>query len=164
MEGSRLFIYADDVLPSWEKNIMSERDDFSLEEDAEAEFYKQLEKIKVLTLSKWEALFLSDNVTLLLEHEPEKGKLQIPARGIQSSASVSVPIEMISRIGLAVLLATNPTNKTGMTDMPLTISELYLLREIELLGKLTEEQSKRYLEIVEMCQKNNIEIPFGIEV
>ena len=44
------------------------------------------------------------------------------------------------------------------------LCELYLLREIELLGKLTEEQSKRYLEIVEMCQKNGVEIPFGIEV
>tara|TARA_R100000152_G_C6769141_1_gene194868 strand:+ start:305 stop:850 length:546 start_codon:yes stop_codon:yes gene_type:complete len=108
---------------------MNERDDFPLGEDAEAEFYKHLERIKVLTLSKWEALFLSDTVTLLLEHEPEKGKLQIPARGIQSSASVSVPIEMISRIGLAVLLSTNPTNKTGMTEMPVTLSELYLLRE-----------------------------------
>ena len=54
---------------------MNERDDFPLGEDAEAEFYKHLERIKVLTLSKWEALFLSDTVTLLLEHEPEKGKL-----------------------------------------------------------------------------------------
>ena len=44
------------------------------------------------------------------------------------------------------------------------LNELYLLREIELLGDLTEEQSKRYLEIVEMFQKNNIEIPFGIEL
>jgi len=44
------------------------------------------------------------------------------------------------------------------------LNELYLLREIELLGKLTEKQSKRYLEIVEMCQKNNIEIHFGIEL
>ena len=44
------------------------------------------------------------------------------------------------------------------------LNELYLLREIELLGKLTEKQAKRYLEIVEMCQKNNIEIPFGIEL
>ena len=44
------------------------------------------------------------------------------------------------------------------------LNELYLLREIELLGNLTEEQSKRYLEIVEMCQNNNIDIPFGIEL
>tara|TARA_R110000824_G_scaffold314000_5_gene500862 strand:+ start:1050 stop:1196 length:147 start_codon:yes stop_codon:yes gene_type:complete len=44
------------------------------------------------------------------------------------------------------------------------LNELYLLRKIELLGKLTEEQTKRYLEIVEICQKNNVEIPFGIEI
>ena len=108
---------------------MNERDDSSQRDDAEAEFYRQLEQVKVITLSKWEALFLSDTVTLLLEHEPEKGKLQIPARGLQSTASVPVPIEMISRIGLAVLLSTNPSNKSGMTEMPVTISELYLIRE-----------------------------------
>ncbi len=99
------------------------------DEDDELEFLLNLDKIKILVLSKWEALFLSDSVTLLLEHEPEKGKMQIPARGLQSSASVPVPLEMISRIGLAVLLSTNPSNKTGMTEMPITLSELYLLRE-----------------------------------
>ena len=49
----------------------------------------------------------------------------------------------------------------GMEDL---LNELYLLREIELLGKLTKEQLKRYLEIVETCQKNNTYIPFGIEL
>lgn len=44
------------------------------------------------------------------------------------------------------------------------LNELYLLREIELLGKLSEKQRKRYLEIVEICQRNNIEIPFGVEM
>jgi len=98
-------------------------------DDEELDFLMKLDKIKILVLSKWEALFLSDSITLLLEHEPEKGKMQIPARGLQSTASVPVSLEMISRIGLAVLLSTNPSNKIGMTEMPVTVSELYLLRE-----------------------------------
>jgi len=44
------------------------------------------------------------------------------------------------------------------------LNELYLLREIELLGKLDEKQKERYLEIVEICKRNDIEIPFGIEI
>ncbi|GEM_PF-1945112 len=44
------------------------------------------------------------------------------------------------------------------------LNELYILREIELLGKLSEKQSERYLEIVELCNVNDIEIPFGIEI
>ena len=60
-----------------------------------------------------------------------------------------------------MVLCTVNLNLNEMEDL---LNELYLLREIELLGKLTEEQSKRYLEIVEMCQKNNNEIPFGIEL
>jgi len=108
---------------------MNEHDEDLKREQAQEEFLKGLETVKILTLSKWEALYLSDSVTLLMEHEPEKGRMQIPARGLQSTAAVSVPIEIISRLGLAVLLSTNPTNKTGMTEMPVAVSELYLLRE-----------------------------------
>ena len=95
----------------------------------EIDFMKELEALRTLPLTQYEALFLSDSVTLLLEHEADKKSLQIPARGIQASASVPVPIEMITRIGLAVLLATDPKNKTKMADLVLTVSELYLLRE-----------------------------------
>jgi hypothetical protein len=48
--------------------------------------------------------------------------------------------------------------------METLLDELYLLREIEMLNKLTDEQQKRYLEIVEICNRNNIDIPFGIEI
>jgi len=44
------------------------------------------------------------------------------------------------------------------------LNELYLLREIEILGNLSEQQKARYIDIVEMLQHNNIEIPFGIEM
>lgn len=44
------------------------------------------------------------------------------------------------------------------------LNELHQLRDIELIGELTEEQSNRYLEIVEICQRNDVEIPFGIEL
>jgi hypothetical protein len=95
----------------------------------EINFLKELESLKTLPLTQYEALFLSDSVTLLLEHEPERKTLQIPARGIQASASVPVPLEMITRLGLAVLLATDPNNNSKMADLVVTVSELYLLRE-----------------------------------
>jgi|TARA_A100001515_G_scaffold3279_2_gene3270 hypothetical protein len=95
----------------------------------EEAFFEAMDKIKVLSLTRWEALYLSDSMTLLLELEAEKGKVSLPARNLQASAVVSVPIEMIERIGFAVLLATDPKNETGMTEMPVKISELYMLRE-----------------------------------
>jgi len=44
------------------------------------------------------------------------------------------------------------------------LDELYLLRCIEMLDGSTPKQKERYLELVEMCQRNNVEIPFGIEI
>tara|TARA_R110000824_G_scaffold77584_1_gene196169 strand:- start:3077 stop:3592 length:516 start_codon:yes stop_codon:yes gene_type:complete len=93
------------------------------------DFFLAMEKIKILSLTRWEALYLSDSMTLLLELDAEKGKISLPARNIQASALVSVPIEMIERIGFAVLLATDPKNLTGVTEMPVKVSELYMLRE-----------------------------------
>ncbi|MEI3892318.1 MULTISPECIES: hypothetical protein [unclassified Bacillus (in: firmicutes)] len=45
------------------------------------------------------------------------------------------------------------------------LDELYELTKIESNDerKLTEIEAKRYMEIVEYCQENNIEIPFGIQ-
>ena len=57
----------------------------------EIDFMKELEALRTLPLTQYEALFLSDSVTLLLEHEADRKSLQIPARGIQASASVPVP-------------------------------------------------------------------------
>ncbi|MDX5853619.1 hypothetical protein SIM22_05815 [Bacillus cereus group sp. BfR-BA-01363] len=45
------------------------------------------------------------------------------------------------------------------------LDELYELTKIEFNDerKLTKIEAKRYMEIVEYCQENNIEIPFGIQ-
>ena len=54
-----------------------------------------LDDIKQLTLTRNELLYLSDSVTLLLEHTTEQGKMHIPARQLKASAGVSVPVELI---------------------------------------------------------------------
>jgi hypothetical protein len=43
------------------------------------------------------------------------------------------------------------------------LDELNLLRGIELSDSLDKTQQKRYMEIIEICQRNNVEIPFGVE-
>ena len=100
-------------------------DDFQ----SEQEFVEQLDAMKVLSLTRAEALFLSDSMTLLLEHDKDDKSFQIPARSIKASATVSVSVEMITRVGLAVLLTTDPKNQSKTTEMPITMSELYILRE-----------------------------------
>ena len=94
-------------------------------DEAEIMFLRELESLRTLTLTQYEALFLSDSVTLLMEHDADKSRFQIPARGLQPSASVPVPLEMITRIGLAVLLATDPNNTSKKADLIVNVSELY---------------------------------------
>ena len=66
-------------------------DDF-WDKDEEME---RLEEEKVLELTKNEALYLSDSMTLLLEHTAEHGKVHIPARQLMPQAGVPVPLELI---------------------------------------------------------------------
>ena len=44
------------------------------------------------------------------------------------------------------------------------LNELFELTQMEYDGALTESEKERYLEIVEYCKENDIDIPFGIEV
>ena len=62
--------------------------------------------VKPLPLTRNEALFLSDSITLLMEHTPEK-------------------------IGLAVLLTTNTMeeDEDSLYELDLTVADLFLLRE-----------------------------------
>jgi hypothetical protein len=94
-----------------------------------ANFIEQLEQVKLLSLTKYEALFLSDSVTLLLEHDAQEGRFQIPAKTIAPRAGVGVPLELIHKIGLVVLLVTEPESDDTV-DLPIAISELYLIREV----------------------------------
>ena len=111
------------------KSIMMDSNDHFEHYKSDAEVERELNQTKTLSLSRNEALFLSDTFTLLIEHDREGGSLQLPARGIVPSAGMSVPIEMIQKIGMAVLMTTDPKNTMQLTEMDFTVSELFLMRE-----------------------------------
>jgi len=97
--------------------------------DESIDYDDHLEDEKVLQLTRNEALYLSDSMTLLMEHTPEMGKIHLPARQLMPQAGVPVPIELIQKIGLAVLVATAPENEEQLADMEVNVAELFLLRE-----------------------------------
>ena len=88
-----------------------------------------LSEVKSLTLTESELLFLSDEITLLMEHVPEQGKIHIPARQLMPSAGVPVPLELIQTIGMGVLIATDQTNESKEATLLFNTADLYLLRE-----------------------------------
>ena len=106
-----------------EPNLDSEFDDFQDDD------LTRLEEEKVLELTMNEALYLSDSMTLLLEHTPEHGKIHVPARQLMPQAGVPVPIELIQKIGLAVLVATASENEDKLAAMEVNVADLFLLRE-----------------------------------
>ena len=125
----RYTTFVGDVQSELERNTMMDSNDHYEDFKSESEMEYELNKTKTLSLSRNEALFLSDTFTLLIEHDRESGTIQLPVRGVLPSAGMSVPVEMIQRIGIAVLMTTDPTNTMQMTEMDFTVSELYLMRE-----------------------------------
>ena len=117
----------------WGKNgMMDDNRNFpeGMDEENFKKFIQEMERVKDMPLTKAEALFLSDSVTLLLENEVEQGKYSLPAKTLQPTGGVAVPLELIQRIGLAVIISTDPKNHEGVAIMPISISELFLLREV----------------------------------
>jgi len=101
-------------------------DDFQLDEE-EDDF---LSALKALPLTRNEALYLSDSVTLLMEHIPEQGKIHMPARQLMPQAGVPVPLDLIQKIGLAVLVTTSSFEEDDILfDLEVTVADLFLLRE-----------------------------------
>jgi len=103
---------------------MSEQEHYS--EDGEEEI---LLAFKEVTLTKNELLYLSDSITLLMEHTSEQGRVHIPARQLMPSAGVPVPVDLIHTIGMGVLIATDPKNVSQEATLSFNLADLYLLRE-----------------------------------
>ena len=88
-----------------------------------------LDDIKQLTLTRNELLYLSDSVTLLLEHTTEQGRMHIPARQLKPSAGVPVPVELIQTIGLGFVSLSDDNESSETATINVTLADLYLLRE-----------------------------------
>ena len=105
---------------------LEQESDFQLEEEEE----NFLNTFKILELTRNEALYLSDSVTLLMEHTPEQGRIHVPARQLMPQAGVPVPLDLIQKIGLAVLVTTNKMEEDdSIFELDITIADLFLLRE-----------------------------------
>ena len=98
-------------------------------DEEEREFLAGLEEEKVLTLTRNEALYLRDSMTLIVDMRPEPGQMSMPVRHLQAAALIPVPGYLIHKIGLAVLETTSPDNKTQTAAVELAVADLYMIRE-----------------------------------
>lgn len=88
----------------------------------------------VVTLSHNELLYLDDCLTLMIErpyeNPMESGTHSATMRNILPTAPLAVPIELVEKIGMGVLYATDEDNIGKEAEIEFDIPELYMLREI----------------------------------
>ncbi len=95
------------------------------------EFLLELEdREREVSLSRNEALYLSDSVTLMIEKDTQDGIAIGTMRAVSPSAPLPVPIEIIDKVGMAVLYTTDPDNIGKDYWTTFSYNELYLIREI----------------------------------
>ena len=84
---------------------------------------------KVLLLTRNEALFIDDNLSMLVEKDLGDSGLGT-VRPLAHSAGLPDPIEILEKIGLALLYTTDPKNNGKEADVAVSDTDLYMLREV----------------------------------
>ena len=86
---------------------------------------------KIIFLTKAEALYLDDAITVLMMPDKDIPPHLIPLMGMRPvgpSAMIAVPPDLVERIGMVVLLTTSDDSLTEAA-LEVDIQELYFLRE-----------------------------------
>jgi len=80
-------------------------------------------------LTRNEALFLDDSFTLMIEQEIEDQRIKA-MRPVQMTAALAVPMELMEKVGKAVIYTTHPNNIDKEYEVAFDFSELLMIREV----------------------------------
>jgi len=94
-------------------------DDGSVEEEIE----------KAMFLTRNEALFIDDSLSMLIEREPRDERLGT-VRPMAPTAGIPAPMDLLEKIGKAILFTTDPENNGEPASVLMSETDLYMLREI----------------------------------
>ena len=83
-----------------------------------------------ILMTRNEVLFLDDNMTMLVEREGAMNETVTTMRMLIPSAQLPAPLELIEKIGIAVLQVTDPEEDVNTAILHLNTTEIYMLREI----------------------------------
>jgi hypothetical protein len=99
------------------------------ENDTPLEEHDHDEKELIFSLSRNEALFLDDSLTLMVEREGDDQRIY-SMRPVQMTAGLAVPLDLMDKIGKAIVYTTKPENQGKEYIFPVDITELFMLREV----------------------------------
>jgi hypothetical protein len=83
----------------------------------------------VMQLTKNEALFLDDGLTLMVERVGDEQRIY-SMRPVQMTARLAVPLDLMDKIGKAVVYTTTPENQGKEYAFAIDITELFMIREV----------------------------------
>ena len=99
------------------------------ENDTPLEEHDHDEKELIFSLSRNEALFLDDSLTLMVEREGDEQRIY-SMRPVQMTAGLAVPLDLMDKIGKAIVYTTKPENLGKEYSFAVDITELFMLREV----------------------------------
>ena len=110
---------------------MFELNDHDSTSDGNGQVHEEVETEQgyVMQLTKNEALFLDDGLTLMVEREGDEQRVY-SMRPVQMTARLAVPLDLMDKIGKAVVYTTTPENQGKEYAFAIDISELFMIREV----------------------------------
>ena len=93
------------------------------------EYLEDEEERHTMSVSRNEALFLDDSFTLLIQRDPDEYGITL-MRPVQMTAGLGIPMELMEKIGKAVLYTTDSRNLGKEYKFKVTISDLFMIREV----------------------------------
>ena len=110
---------------------MSELDDHDSTSDGNSQAHEEVETGQgcVMRLTKNEALFLDDRLTLMVQRDEDEQRVY-SIRPVQMTAGLAVPLDLMGKIGKAVLYTTTPENQGKEYAFAIDITELFMIREV----------------------------------
>ena len=100
----------------------------TLPHDDEA-YYPDTGLVKKLLLTRNEALYLDDSLTMMLDTS-EGVQPFITMRPVMASMCIPAPVDLIEKIAVAVLFTLDPENEGQSATVELNESDLFCLREV----------------------------------
>ena len=84
---------------------------------------------KILWLTRNEALFLDDSLTMIIEREIGDERLST-VRPLTPTAGLPAPVDLLEKLGYAILFTTDPINEGKNAEVFVSDTDLYMIREI----------------------------------
>lgn len=99
------------------------------ESESDCDWGPDLDELRTITFNRDELLYIDDNLTMMLERGTVADNF-VTVRPVQATAGLPSPVELLDKIGMAILQVTDEDLNITEATLQVTATDLYMLREI----------------------------------